>query len=233
MLAAAAFAAAVPVEQAVVAEAAGVSLGQGMAVYESANLLGMTVGVLGAGLLYGRDGGWELACAAATLLLLAAAVLARPALRGVGATDRPVPPAPPSPAPPAPNRGAAPGDGADPITETHETHETHVTQRTETDDRTAGRTGSLAVTGKDQPESVFPSTPGWVPHAAVYLAAQAILAFAGYCWPVEAVTGGGHDAQWYWNFSGDRLLNADRIWTALFLLDTAWTAGRVARRRRR
>lgn len=93
VLAAVAFAAAVPIEQAVVAEAAGVSLGQGMAVYESVNLLGATIGALGAGLLYGLDGGWELACVAAALLLVVASVVVRPALRGVGAVDRPEPPA--------------------------------------------------------------------------------------------------------------------------------------------
>jgi len=91
VLAAAAFAAAVPVEQAVVAEAAGVDLGQGMAVYESANLLGATIGTLGAGLLYGLTGGWAIACGGAAALLLVAAVVIRPALSRLGAVDRPEP----------------------------------------------------------------------------------------------------------------------------------------------
>jgi MFS family permease len=91
VLAAASFAAAIPVEQAVVAEAAGLSVGRGMAVYESANLLGATFGALGAGLFYGMDGGWRLACVVAAALLLAASVLIRFALRRVGAADRPAP----------------------------------------------------------------------------------------------------------------------------------------------
>ncbi|MCK9897598.1 MFS transporter, partial [Frankia sp. AgB32] len=91
VLAAAAFAAAVPIEQAVVTEAAGVSLGQGMAVYECANLLGMTIGTLGVGLLYGTAGGRALACVLATSLLLTAAALVRPALRRLGVADRPAP----------------------------------------------------------------------------------------------------------------------------------------------
>lgn len=219
VLAAVAFAAAVPVEQAVVAEAAGLRLGQGMAVYESATLLGTTVGVLGAGVLYGVDGGRELACVVAAVLLLAAAVLVRPALRGVGAAERPPPPAPPAPEPPTaalrevevPTAAAASSAAI----------------------ASAVPTDGPAAAGADRPESALTSTRGWVAHVGAYAAAQIILAFTGQSWPVEAVAGGPHDAEWFWNSSGDRLLNADRIWTAVFLLDTVWTGGRFVLRRLR
>ena len=197
ILAAAAFAAAIPVEQAAVAEAAGVSLGRGMAVYESAVLLGATAGAVGAGVLYDRDGGWQLACAVAAGVLLAASVLMRIALRAVGVTDRPAPPTQPRPEPepePEPAGGAAraarPGAGSSPLR-------------------------------------------AWAVHAAVYVGAQIVLGVAGYSWPVETVLGGPHGAEWYWNASGHWLVNADRIWTLVFLIDTVWSFGRAVWTRRR
>ncbi|MCK9894588.1 hypothetical protein [Frankia sp. AgB32] len=57
---------------------------------------------------------------------------------------------------------------------------------------------------------------------------QFALAVNGHSWPAEAVFDGPHDAGWYWNSSGDWLLNADRIWTAVFVFDTFWTLGRAA-----
>ncbi|MGO1056621.1 MFS transporter [Crossiella sp. CA198] len=100
ILSAAAFAAAIPVEQSVVAEAAGGSLGRGMAIYESATLLGATIGTFGAGLLYNSGSGWQIACVVAAVLLATAAVLVRGAIRRIGVSDRvPVPePAPVAPA---------------------------------------------------------------------------------------------------------------------------------------
>lgn len=67
----------------------------------------------------------------------------------------------------------------------------------------------------------------------IYVVAQAGLAVAGYSWPVEALLDGPHDAEWFWNSSGHWVLNAGRIWTALFVLDTVWSLGRagVAARR--
>ncbi|MFJ8913084.1 MFS transporter [Amycolatopsis sp. NPDC102389] len=190
VLAAAAFAAAVPVEQSVVAEAAGVDLGRGMAIYESANLLGATIGTLGAGLLYGLENGWVIACLSAAALLLVASAVIRPALAGVGAVDRPEPP------------------------ETKETVEEEPEEESE--------------------EKVkIPPLNAWAGHAVIYVVAQIALAIAGYSWPVEAVFGGPHDASWFWNSSGHWLLNIGRIWTAIFLLDTVWSLGKVFLTRRR
>ncbi|WP_245992256.1 MFS transporter [Prauserella muralis] len=90
-----AFAAAIPVEQSIVAEAAGVSLGRAMGVYESATLLGVTVGTFCAGLLYSSGGGWRFACVGAAGLLLAGAGFARTAVRRVGVAEYPSEPAPP------------------------------------------------------------------------------------------------------------------------------------------
>src|SRR5690606_8287755 len=163
----------------------------------SAVLLGATAGAVGAGVLYDRDGGWQLACAVAAGVLLAASVLMRIALRAVGVTDRPAPPTQPRPEPepePEPAGGAAraarPGAGSSPLR-------------------------------------------AWAVHAAVYVGAQIVLGVAGYSWPVETVLGGPHGAEWYWNASGHWLVNADRIWTLVFLIDTVWSFGRAVWTRRR
>jgi DHA1 family multidrug resistance protein-like MFS transporter len=187
VLEAVALAAAIPVEQSVVAEAAGVHLGQGMAIYESATLFGVTIGALGAGLLYELDGGWALACGAAAVLLLTASFLSRPALRRVGAADRPAPEPEPEP-------------------EGH-TKEEPVESKKDKDGKT-----ELPVT--------------WTAHAVVYLVVHAALIFPGQSWPVEALFGGPHPAEWFWNDSGDWLINASRIWTYIFVLDCLWTLGK-------
>ncbi|MFI6029674.1 MFS transporter [Amycolatopsis magusensis] len=90
VLSAVAFAAAVPVEQAIVAEAAGVSLGRGMGIYEGATLLGATIGTFTAGLLYSAGDGWWVACLGAAGLLLVTSVLVPKAVARVGVVDRPV-----------------------------------------------------------------------------------------------------------------------------------------------
>ncbi|MDI5978465.1 MFS transporter [Amycolatopsis magusensis] len=90
VLSAVAFAAAVPVEQAIVAEAAGVSLGRGMGIYEGATLLGATIGTFTAGLLYSAGDGWWVACLGAAGLLLGTSVLVPKAVARVGVVDRPV-----------------------------------------------------------------------------------------------------------------------------------------------
>ncbi|MEU9818604.1 MFS transporter [Pseudonocardia alni] len=210
VLAAASFAVAVPIEQAVVAETSGLGPGRAMAVYETATLAGVTVGVLAAGPLY-DTGGLVVVCLAAAVLLTGIASMARRALGRVGAADRPVPagtsgtgppPGSPVPEPDRPTRGgdrppAAPGPAA------------------------GGATASR------------PSARGWYAHLGVYVVAQAGLAVAGLSWPVEALLSGPHPAEWFWNTSGDLLLDAGRIWTLVLVLDGAWSVGRMLLSRRR
>nr|WP_240687154.1 MFS transporter [Amycolatopsis suaedae] len=89
ILSAAAFAATIPVEQAIIAEAAGTSLGRAMGIYESASLLGATIGTFVAGQLYGTGGGWQAACFGAAGLLLVTALVVRPAVRKVAVAEFP------------------------------------------------------------------------------------------------------------------------------------------------
>lgn len=247
VLAAAAFAAAIPVEQAAVAEAAGVSLGRGMAVYESAVLLGATVGAVSAGVLYETDGGWQLACGLAAGVLLVAAALMRVALRKVGVTDRP-----------APSRGAGTAADSDvdsaaddasraesdtaPAVQTEPG--TPPDKQGDSDTHSAApvelptRASSGPVSAHDAEPTSQPDTEperteasplrSWGVHAAVYVVAQIVLAVAGHSWPVETVLSWPHEAEWFWNSSGHWLLNAGRIWTIVLVLDTVWSFGRAA-----
>ncbi|WP_405651556.1 MFS transporter [Streptomyces sp. RK9] len=89
-----AWAAVIPIQQAVIAEASGEHTGRGMGVYESANLLGALIGALTAGMLYdGAD--WTVACLSAAALILVGAVVVPRAVRSLGVAD--VPPPPPAP----------------------------------------------------------------------------------------------------------------------------------------
>ncbi len=84
-----AWAAVVPVQQAVVAEASGGQVGRGMGVYEAACLVGALVGSVVAGALY--DGAhWRVACLAAAGVILAGAVVVPRAVRALGVPDVPV-----------------------------------------------------------------------------------------------------------------------------------------------
>ncbi|GAA1216077.1 MFS transporter [Prauserella alba] len=257
ILAAAAFAAAIPVEQAAVAEAAGVSLGRGMAVYESAVLLGATAGAASAGALYEIDGGWQLACGFAAGVLAVAAVLMRIALRKVGVTDRPAPT--PGTADPAttPEQGATEDSqsaaGADTAASTPAGSTTAAAaastsavlpqQPRDPDEGTESGAESGTVphsetetvmTDAETTRNREKASPlqAWGVHAAVYVVAQIALGIAGYSWPVETVLGWPHEAEYFWNSSGHWLLNAGRIWTFIFVLDTVWSVGRALLSRR-
>jgi MFS family permease len=84
-----AWAAVLPVQQAVIAEASGGQVGRGMGVYESACLVGALIGSLVAGALY--DGAhWWVACVAASGMILAGAVVVPRAVRLLGVADIPV-----------------------------------------------------------------------------------------------------------------------------------------------
>ncbi|MEU7528243.1 MFS transporter, partial [Saccharothrix sp. NPDC042600] len=109
-----AWAAVLPVQQAVIAEASGGRVGRGMGVYESACLVGGLIGSLAAGALY--DGAnWAVACLVAAAMILAGAVVVPRAVRRLGVAD--IPPPPPgkektAPAEPAPAEPGTAESGA-------------------------------------------------------------------------------------------------------------------------
>ncbi|MFE9748407.1 MFS transporter [Saccharothrix saharensis] len=84
-----AWAAVMPVQQAVIAEAADGRVGRAMGVYEAACLVGALIGSVVAGVLY--DGAhWWVACAVAAVMILAGAVVVPRAVRRLGVPDIPV-----------------------------------------------------------------------------------------------------------------------------------------------
>ena len=82
----------IPVEQSVIAEAAGSThLGHGLGLYEAACLAGATIGSLAAGFLY-ESGSWLLACATCAVIIASGAVVIPAAVKRLGVTDHPAPP---------------------------------------------------------------------------------------------------------------------------------------------
>jgi MFS family permease len=91
ILSAAAWSVIIPVQQSVIAEAAGAShLGRGLSLYEAAALAGAFVGSLTAGLLY-ESGRWLTACLLCAGVIAAGALIVPRAVGRLGVTDRPEP----------------------------------------------------------------------------------------------------------------------------------------------
>ncbi|PRX96337.1 MFS transporter [Allonocardiopsis opalescens] len=89
-----AWAVVIPVQQAVIAEAAGPRrLGRGLGLYESACLVGALFGSLGAGALY-DFGSWAWAAVVCAAVILAGAVIVPRAVRALGVPDIPSEPPP-------------------------------------------------------------------------------------------------------------------------------------------
>lgn len=218
-----AWAAVIPIQQAVIAEASGSRLGRGMGTYEAAVLLGGLCGSLAAGVLF-DVGPWTLACLLAAAVILSGAVLVPWSVRAVGVPDRPSPPIPG--APPAlssaPGPSSAPAPGGD----------------------CASRHSSAALPAAAQdvtpaPRSAAkPVTSPWRrlgEHAALYAAVQLGLLLLDQSWLLDLATGGvdlmtGHrDGE---QGAGSPLLyGAGRIWTIVIVIDALWTALTTTRRR--
>jgi MFS family permease len=206
ILSAVAYAAAIPIEQGVVAEAAGLSLGRGMGIYESATLLGATVGAIGAGVLYGTgETGWRIACLAAGGVLLGAALLVRPALRAVGVPDRPPsPPEPPTPADGGPaaglqEAGILEARGHRPESEPHQASRS-APPSAETSSTSAadapvpsGPADEIAPAGTtaDLRAQNRTAITRWSQHVGLFVLGQVVLMLIGESWLLETVRSGG------------------------------------------
>ncbi|TDC60944.1 MFS transporter, partial [Streptomyces hainanensis] len=86
-----AWAAVLPVQEAVIAEAAGEQTGRGMGLYEAAALVGGAIGALAAGILYDSSS-WTTACVVASAVILAGALITPRAVRALRVADFPPPP---------------------------------------------------------------------------------------------------------------------------------------------
>lgn len=211
-----AWAAVMPIQQAVIAEASGAQAGRGMGVYESASLVGAFVGALAAGALY--DGvNWAAACLAAAATLLAGAVVVPRAVRRLGVIEFP-PPAP-RPAPRDAERDEAAGPKRD---------------------EAAGPTGRPDPATAPQDSDTNTGTPApprkrlveLAGHLGLYAAAQAILVFFDLSWiahlrtddPLEVLNGTNRELD---GLIGIVYAGA-RIWTVVLIVDVLWTLGRIA-----
>ncbi|MFH8987715.1 MFS transporter [Streptomyces sp. NPDC017940] len=212
-----AWAAVIPIQQAVIAEASGEQAGRGMGVYESANLLGALIGALAAGMLYdGAD--WTVACLSAAALILAGSVIVPRAVRSLGVAD--VPPPPPEPrrgsgAGPTSERGPAsdpravpePGSPPEPMQDgvrpvpaktgpakppvSKSAVSKPVVSETAVTKPTAGKAtaGKPTVVEDEPPKSRRQLLRDLALHAAAYAVAQIALLLLGFSWLHDLVTG--------------------------------------------
>ncbi|GHC67101.1 MFS transporter [Streptomyces flavofungini] len=211
-----AWAAVIPIQQAVIAEASGEHTGRGMGVYESANLLGALIGALTAGMLYdGAD--WTVACLSAAALILAGAVVVPRAVRSLGVAD--VPPPPPGPereAEPEPDLPSAPEPKAPPRKSAPATSSTPAEKS--------------APAKEEPPKSREQLVRELARHAAVFTVAQVLLMLLGLSWLRDLVTqdtvdvllhGAGQE-------SGFARVPADggKIWVFVLVGHALWTGAK-------
>jgi DHA1 family multidrug resistance protein-like MFS transporter len=217
VLSGAAWAAVLPIQQAVIAEASGGRLGRGFGLYESASLIGGAAGAVTAGILYDTTT-WTAACLVFAAVLLTGAVLLPVAVRRLRVSDRPshhTPGSPPGDGPlatgptPAPDTDPTPGPAAPPPPSG---------QRTGTSPKTPRR--RLVELGQ---------------HATLVTVTHLVLAAAGLSWLADLVSthdlgalvlsGGRNDLEGVPAF----LYGAGRLWVIILVLDVVWTTWTVLR----
>jgi DHA1 family multidrug resistance protein-like MFS transporter len=221
VLAGAAWAIVLPVQQAIIAEAAGQShLGRGLGRYESATLLGALIGSVAAGLLY--DGGsWALGCLAAAAVILAGALFVPAAVRRLGVPDKPVPPresdkpapprAPDKPPPRAPDKPASPPRAPEPAAAL---------------DRPA--TGVPALKRRSR-RRLLADLAG---HASCFVIALLIAGAVVTDLPLAGILGVGETIN---PFRPERTMSSIvaaglRLWWIVLVVDTVWTLAKTVRR---
>ncbi|WP_432493165.1 MFS transporter [Kineococcus auxinigenes] len=206
VLSAAAYAAVVPVQQAVVAEASGAGTGRGLGLYEAAALLGGAVGAAAAGVLY-QGASWAVGCLVAALVLAAGAVVVPRAVRALGVADRPAVPVPGG-APPAAPRGAAaavPPVAPDP----------------------APAPGAQApVRPVKTPAQRLREL---AQHVALVAVVQVVLVLVDLSWLADRLTGQRRDL----DGAAALVHGAGRVWLFVLAVDVVWTLVTVVRARGR
>ncbi|WP_456600601.1 MFS transporter [Blastococcus sp. SYSU DS0616] len=218
VLSAAAWAAVIPVQQAVVAEAAGAGIGRGMGLYEAAALVGAAVGAVLAGALY-QGGSWTTACLVLALPSLAGAVLGPWAVGRLGVRDRPVATPPEVAAAPVPAGAPAVPDAA------ATAPAAAVGDTAGSDGRTAGRrTGSASSRDPRRQLSLLAA------HAVLFVLVQVLLALVDLSWVVDVASA---EQGWDALLRGARpgleglpgfVHGVGRIWVIVFAVDVVWTA---------
>ncbi|KAA6215524.1 MFS transporter [Streptomyces albofaciens JCM 4342] len=209
-VAAACFAAQIPVEQATVAAAAGKRVGRGMGLYESARLSGVVVGPALMGVVY-EQLGWVTACCVAAGGSVVGAVVVPYAIRVLKL-----------PKPPRTAALSRTGGTAAPAAVTATTDNPH--QETKEEDRTAmdmekQDTAAPSKDGALSPkEHARKERRDWLIHTAAFLVGNVIL------WALKS--------NWIvWQFTADEvpdehrgpLVWISRIWLTIWVIDTIWS----------
>ncbi len=209
-VAAACFAAQIPVEQATVAAASGGRIGRAMGLYESARLAGVVVGPLVMGLLY-EEAGWAAACGAAAATSVVGALVVPYAVRTLGLAEE--------------GRKSGPRTGG--VGEDREDIDIDMGGDADTDmgtDRDRDMSEREAVR---QPSAE--TVPGpkaharkerrdWYVHTAAFALGQLVLWALDSSWLVWQITDGGvPDDQ------RGPLVWIGRIWLTVWVIDTIWS----------
>ncbi|MEV6598617.1 MFS transporter [Actinoplanes sp. NPDC051346] len=229
VLSAAAWAAVIPIQQAVIAEASGAQVGRGMGVYEAAALLGAMTGSLAAGVLYDA-GSWTVACLALAAVISLGAFLVPWSVRAVGVADIPVTSAAPEVAvtsSPLPTLGNPVPPGPEGTPASPRSSE-------------APPLGARAQTG-DKPHEKRTGPPHprlrkLGEHTVLFLGVQVVLALLDLSWLRDLTTGsvdplsGARDEPS--NALVDVAYGAGRIWVMVFVIDVIWTVVSASRARR-
>ncbi|RKT54840.1 MFS transporter [Saccharothrix australiensis] len=246
-----AWAAVLPIQQAVIAEASGGQVGRGMGVYESACLVGGLVGSLAAGALY--DGAaWSVACVVAGAMILAGAVVVPRAVRRLGVEEFPPPPPVVGEAGAGPVAGAAevaagPGetgadrDGGSSRSEPSQPERSQPErlqperlqpERSGPEPSQPERSGSSK---SEPPKSPARLLSDLLVHSGLFAAAQAVLALFDLSWVRDLLTRDlgtvllgrvGRDG------ADAFLYGAGRVWAVVLVVDVVWTVVLVVRRNR-
>ncbi|MFC0625196.1 MFS transporter [Kribbella deserti] len=237
ILSAASYAVAIPTEQAIVADAAGLGLGRAMGIYESATLLGATIGAVTAGFLYQTGNGWQTASLAAAALLLLTAAFVRPALRATNTPNHPAP-APPTPTASKPPAQALTGDPAastEALPKSQPSTEAPVQAATDAPAQAETEAAELSPAEKTRKDLRRLAS-----HAGIFTLAQLALILIGHSWLLDTIQHGPPAGGRWWNWLGgnntrstNALTNIGRIWLIIFTIDLLWTLTTALLRHRR
>ncbi|MGZ9932969.1 MFS transporter [Streptomyces sp. NC-S4] len=193
-VAAACFAAQIPVEQATVAAASGGRIGRAMGLYESARLAGVVVGPLLMGLLY-EEAGWVAACVAAAATSALGALVVPYAVRTLGLRQE--------------RKGSGPRTGD--VEEDWEDREgMEMDMDTDTGKNAGSVLGPKAHARKERRD--------WYVHSAAFALGQLILWSLDSSWLVWQITDGGVP-----DGERGPLVWVGRIWLTIWVIDTVWS----------
>ncbi|MFG2973445.1 MFS transporter [Streptomyces sp. NPDC048331] len=203
-VAAACFAAQIPVEQATVAAASGGRIGRAMGLYESARLAGVVVGPLVMGVLY-EGAGWVAACVAAAATSALGALVAPYAIRTLGLP---------------PERGHPSGrtdDETDIKTDSAIDSDIDRGRSTDMSEReTAGQPSAGTVPGPKA--HARKERRDWYIHTAAFALGQLVLWALDSSWLVWQITDGAVPDE-----QRGPLVWFGRIWLTVWVIDTIWS----------